>query len=85
MIKVVLLSVNELERSTAESIENMDSVNNIETLIEAINEAEDKNVLTKDNYIGIIEIYSLSDFADACNDQIINLNDWWVSYVDFSN
>ena len=28
-----------------------------------------------------VEIYSLTDFMDACNDQIIDLEGNWVSYV----
>jgi hypothetical protein len=32
-----------------------------------------------------IQIYTLSDFIDACNNQEINLEEYWLSYINITN
>ena len=66
---ILLIPVDNNDRKQAEHIENTIFKNNSE-LTEVI---ENK---FEDTYY-----YSLSDFVDACNDQEINLENYWLSYI----
>ncbi len=69
---VVLLSVDVFERKMAENIENQ----TFKTLDEI-----QKTVRTHKAKEGIIHVELISDFMDACNNQEIELEGFWVSYV----
>lgn len=85
MLKIVLLSMNDFERSTAELIENLPSITNLDTLIETINDTEGSEILKKENSDTLIQVYTIGDFTTACNDQIIDLDSYWMTYVNFNN
>lgn len=42
---------------------------------------EDKVIRTLKGLDEDVEVYSLSDFMDKCNDEEINLDAYWVSYI----
>ena len=64
-IFVILLPIKIFERDFAETIENTTLIN----LYDA-NFMEDGG-----------EAYRLREFMDACNDQEIDLSEYWVTYV----
>ena len=39
----------------------------------------------KDTDIGDVVLYDLSEFIDECNDERIDLTDFWLSYVYITN
>lgn len=69
---VVLISVDEFTngRKIAENIENQE-FKTPDDVLSKIREEEN----------GYVAIYPISDFMDACNDQEIELEGVWVSYV----
>jgi hypothetical protein len=85
MLKIVLLSIDKFVLSTAENIAMNHSIVNLDTLITALNEQEKRNVVKKDNSDEIIQVYSISDFATACNDNVIDLDSYWVTYVKYKD
>jgi hypothetical protein len=85
MLKIVLLSVDKFSLSTAENIAMKHSIVNLDTLITALNEQEKRNVVKKANSDEIIQVYSISDFATACNDNVIDLDSYWVSELFVKN
>ena len=85
MLRVVLLLSDNFERSTAELIENLPSITNLDTLIEAINEVEGNDILKRENCDTLIQEYPIDEFTTACNDQIIDLDSYWVTYVNFND
>lgn len=85
MLRVVLLLSDNFERSTAELIENLPSITNLDTLIEAINKVEGNDILKKENCDDLIRVYPINDFTTDCNDQIIDLDTCWVTYVNFND
>jgi hypothetical protein len=85
MLKIVLLSVDKFSLSTAENIRVKHSIVNLDTLITALNEEEKRDVVKKPNSDTIIQVYDMENFADACNEQMINLDDWFVTYVKYKD
>lgn len=77
-LMVVLISVDDFlgGRKIAERIENQEFKNPAEVLSE-IKKLEGK----KQGEYGYVAIYPISDFMDACNNQEIELEGVWVSYV----
>ena len=62
---IILLPIKIFERDKAESIENTILTNLID--VDFIQDGG--------------EAYRLSEFADACNHQDIDLNNYWLTYV----
>jgi hypothetical protein len=85
MLKIVLLAIDKFDLSTAENIAMNHSIVNLDTLITALNEQEKRNVVKKDNSDEIIQVYSISDFATACNDNVIDLDSYWLTYVKYKD
>jgi hypothetical protein len=71
-VVVVLISVSDFTdgRKIAERIEN--------TLF---NTCDDIRRTIKENENGLVSIYPISDFMDLCNNEEINLGEFWVSYA----
>lgn len=71
-VVVVLISVSDFTngRKIAENIEN--------TLF---NTCDDIRRTVKENENGLVEIYPITDFMDSCNNEEINLGEFWVSYA----
>jgi hypothetical protein len=71
-VVVVLISVSDFTdgRKIAEHIEN--------TLF---NTCDDIRRTVKENENGLVAIYPITDFMDACNNEEINLGEFWVSYA----
>ena len=69
---VILISVDDFTdgRKIAENIENM-LFNTCDDILRKAREKED----------GFVAIYPISDFMDACNNQEIELENFWVSYA----
>ncbi len=61
-------------RKVAEYIENGD-YNSVEEIIEAIKKEGSPDGLF------LYKILELTDFMDECNNQEIELENWWISYV----
>lgn len=85
MLRVVLLSTDHFERSTAENIQNLPSIKNLDTLIKALNEEEKRDVVKKANSDEIIKVYPINDFITACNDGFVDLESSWITYVKFND
>jgi hypothetical protein len=70
---VVLMWVGKFERKEAEAIEDQhfDDFSSLQEHLE------------KTNLNGYTDasLYTMTDFMDACNDQEIELEQYWVSYV----
>jgi hypothetical protein len=74
MEKIILLfDTNYFERTEVENIEN--KTYNSEQFIEVIDMAKEKETT--------IGVYSLTDFMDLCNNQEVNLDGYWISYVNY--
>jgi hypothetical protein len=71
-VVVVLISVSDFTdgRKIAEHIEN--------TLF---NTPDDILRTVKENENGLVSIYPITDFMDACNNQEIELDGVWISYA----
>ena len=70
-VKIVLLPVEEYDRrGTAEAYEN------------AVFENHEEAYKVLGNDAGI---YELTTFMDACNDQDINLEGYWITYITINN
>jgi hypothetical protein len=71
-VVVVLISVSDFTdgRKIAERIEN--------TLF---NTCDDIRRTIKENENGLVEIYPITEFMDSCNNEEINLGEFWVSYA----
>ena len=69
---VVLISVDDFTngRKIAEEIENI-----------LFNAPEDIIRKAKEKENGFVAVYPITDFMDACNDQDINLENFWISYA----
>lgn len=74
--RIVLISVTKFSdgRYIANNIENMSFESYAE--IRASIQKEEK---IKEE--GDVKIYDLTDFMEDCNDQMIDLDEWWVAYV----
>jgi hypothetical protein len=81
MLKIVLLSTDHCERSTAEIIECRPSITTLEKLIKAVNEEEKRDVFKNKNTDDVMQVYPIGDFTVACNDGIIDTDSWWITYV----
>ena len=66
MYTIITLPINEFDRRESENIEN--SVN--------LNQEEVYN-LTKRG----ANFFTIDEFTESCNDEVINLDDMWLSYV----
>ena len=62
---VILLPIEIFERENAENIENT-------TLT---------NLSDVDFTEGGVEVYTLTEFMEACNNQEIDLDEYWLTYV----
>lgn len=74
-LRIVLLSVDDFSdgRKVADHIENTTYKNTNEAL---------KDILSKEDLeTAGVGIYEPTDFMEACNDQEINLEQFWVSYI----
>ena len=69
---VILISVDDFTngRKISENIENT-LFNTWDDILRKAREKED----------GFVAIYPISDFMDACNNQEIELENFWVSYA----
>lgn len=69
---VILISVDDFSngRKIAENIENI-LFNTPEDILRKVKEEED----------GFVAVYPITDFMDACNNQEIQLEGFWVSYA----
>lgn len=74
---IVLADVNSFNRKTF--VENVLDNKNFDTFDEFQNFIDDKREMTNGCYN--LLYFDLSEFMDACNDQEINLELWWLSYV----
>jgi len=72
-LNVVLLEVDSFNRKTAENIENQ-TFKTLNALIKKVRKEETEKG-------GSINVLPLSDFIDSCNNQEIELEGVWVSYV----
>ena len=71
-VVVILISIDDFAngRKIAENIENI-----------LFNTCDDIRRKVKENENGLVAIYSITDFMDACNNEEINLGEFWVSYA----
>lgn len=77
---IVLLAVDIFDRRQhAEFIEN-EEFKNIKEVYSLLQKDIDTELTD-----GEVLIYKLTDFMDACNDQELELDLWWVSYVTIKN
>jgi hypothetical protein len=70
---VVLMTIEHFERKQAEAIEDQ-HFDDFSSLQEHL---EETNV---DGYTDA-SLYTMTDFMEACNDQEIDLEQYWISYV----
>lgn len=77
MIKVVLLSVDRFEKSTAEEIKFSGLINSFADLKQQLQRIEG------DFDMEDVTVYSLEDFAVACNEQYVDLESVWLTYVEY--
>lgn len=76
---IVLLAVDIFDRRQhAELIENetFKDLNSVYRLL-----SKDRDDISRDDVL----FYRLTDFMDACNDQMLELELWWVTYVNIKN
>ena len=82
-MKIILLPIKNFVRVDAEAIESysfchptnitsVDDVNDYLTNMKAV------NVLSED-----YEIFELHEFTQACNDNVIDLNRYWIASLNF--
>lgn len=69
---VVLISIDDFVngREIAEKIQNI-FFNTQDDILRRVKEKEN----------GLVAIMPISDFVNKCNDEEINLDNWWVSYA----
>ena len=77
MIRVVLLSVDRFEKSTAEEIKFLGLINSFGDLKHHLQRIEG------DFDVEDVTVYDLEDFADACNEQHVDLESVWLTYVEY--
>jgi len=68
---ILLFEINFFDKKDAENIEN--NTYNADQLLQILDMAIDKETT--------IGVYSLSDFMGLCNNQEINLEDYWITYI----
>ena len=71
---VLLFEVNFFDRRDAELIENNNC--NSQQLAAIVDMAKEKETT--------IGVYSLTDFMDLCNNQEVEIENYWVSYVNYT-
>lgn len=64
---IVLLPINDNDRLQAEWLQGAKS--------------DDFDALLEVHGCTDALVYDLNDFMDACNDEMINLNSFWISYI----
>jgi len=74
-IFIVVADVTDVYRNDIEGIENSvyEDLEQFKATFEKYHEDADYG------------IYNLSDFQDACNDEEINLNNSWITYITIKN
>ncbi len=66
-IRILLFPVNDYDRK-----DDVEVIKNVTWTIAELEQLSDK-----------VLDYSLSDFADACNNQEIDLENYWATYINF--
>ena len=76
-------------RELAEAIENQTykttTALRIQLALELIHERDPEVEDGTEPSVGDVLIYELTDFMDECNDQALNVEGYWISYVFFEN
>lgn len=82
MKKIVLFSVQNFDREVPDKL-LIKSIVDMDTLIKAINEEVGSEVVTMETSDTIIQVYSVDDFIIACNDGVIDIDEYWIGSVNF--
>ena len=64
-MNIVLLPINHFERRQAENMENTNPT------------LEENKAMYRNGAL----FHNLEDFTELCNDQVINLDDYWITYI----
>lgn len=73
---IVLLAVDVFERRQHAELLEAEKFENVKKIYELLQKDIDDEITEED-----VLIYELTDFIDACNNQELELELWWVTYV----
>lgn len=77
---IVLLAVDVFERRQHAELLEAEKFENVKKIYELLQKDIDDEITEED-----VLIYELTDFIDACNNQELELELWWVTYVNIKN
>lgn len=77
---IVLLAVDVFERRQHAELLEAKKFENVKKIYELLQKDIDDEITEED-----VLIYELTDFIDACNNQELELELWWVTYVNIKN